>query len=135
MNIQDYAFPIVVLMLIFSIVSALVIIHKQNDEIEQLEYDLEMLDLETTEALAAVTPNKLGKDVGEEVAADYSDDIMALVNAVNTAPEKPDHKICQCCQWPIYGNVRDIHTSCWISYHADPDDGIEHSDTCTFGEE
>ena len=135
MNIQDYAFPIVVLMLIFSIVFALIIIHRQNDEIAQLEYDLEVLHNETTEALAAVTPNKLGLDIGEEVAADYSEDIMALVNAVKTEPEKPDHKICQCCQWPIYGNVRDIHTSCWISYHADPDDGIEHSDTCTFGQE
>ena len=135
MNIQDYAFPIVVLMLIFSIVFALVIIHRQNDEIEQLEHDLEVLHNETTEALAAVTPNKLGLDIGEEVAADYSEDIMALVNAVKEEPEKPDHKICQCCQWPIYGNVRDIHTSCWISYHADPDDGIEHSDTCTFGQE
>ena len=135
MNIQDYAFPIVVLMLIFSIVFALIIIHRQNDVIEQLEHNLEVLDRETTEALAAVTPNKLGLDIGEEVAADYSEDIMALVNAVKTEPEKPDHKICQCCQWPIYGNVRDIHTSCWISYHADPDDGIEHSDTCTFGQE
>ena len=134
MNIQDYAILIVVIMLVFAIVFALVIIHKQNEEIEQLEYDLEMLDRETTEALAAVTPSKLGTDIGEEVAADYSDDIMALVNAVKAPPEERDPKICQCCQWPIYGNVRDIHTSCWISYHADPDGDMPHSDTCTFGE-
>ena len=132
MNTQDIAFLIVTAMLVFSIVYALIIIHRQNDEIAQLEYDLVVLDRETKEALAAVTPNKLGLDIGENVAADYSDDIMALVNAVKVAPEKPDHKICKCCQWPIYANVRDIHTACWIEYHADPDDGIKHSDACTF---
>ena len=134
MNIQDYAFPIVVIMLISSLVFALVIIHKQNEEIDQLEHDLEVLDRETTEALAAVTPNKFGTDIGEEVAADYSDDIMALVNAVKAPPEKRDPKICQCCQWPIHTNVRDIHTECWIEHHADPDVDEPHSDTCTFRE-
>ena len=135
MNIPEYVFPVVSAVMTISLVFALVIIHKQNDEIEQLEYDLEMLDRETTEALAAVTPNKLGLDIGEDVAADYSDDIMALVNAVKAEPAPRDPKVCQCCQWPIYGNVRDIHTECWIEHHSDPDVDEPHSDTCTFGEE
>ena len=135
MNTQDLAFLIVTAMLIFSIVYALVIIHKQNDEIEQLEHNLEVLHNETTEALAAVTLNKLGTDIGETVAAEYSEDIMALVNAVKAKPEKRDPKICQCCQWPIRTNVRDIHTDCWIEHHSDPDEDMPHSDTCTFGKE
>ena len=134
MNIQDYAFPIVVLMLIFSIVFALVIIHRQNDVIDQLEHNLEVLDRETTEALSAVTPNKLGADIGETVAAEYSDDIMALVNAVKAGPAPRDPKTCQCCQWPIRTNVKDIHTDCWIEHHSDPDVDEPHSDTCTFWE-
>ena len=135
MNSQDIAFLIVTAMLAVSIVFALVIIHRQNDVIEQLEYDLEMLDRETTEALAAVTPNKLGLDIGENVAADYSDDIMALVNAVKAGPAPRDPKTCQCCNWPIRTNVKDIHTDCWIEHHSDPDVDEPHSDTCTFGEE
>ena len=134
MNIPEYAFQIVSAMLAVSVVFALVIIHRQNDVIDQLEYDLEVLHNETTEALAEVTPNKLGLDIGEEVAADYSDDIMALVNAVKAPPEKRDPKICQCCNWPIRTNVKDIHTECWIEHHSDPDVDEPHSDTCTFGE-
>ena len=135
MNIQDYAFPVVSAMLIFSIVYALVIIHKQNDEIEHLEHDLEVLHQETAEALIAVTPNRLGVDIGKDVAADYSDDIMALVNAVKAEPTKPDPKTCKCCQWPIRTNVKDIHAECWIEHLSDPDDDTRHSDTCTFEEE
>lgn len=134
MNTQDLAFLIVTAMLVFSIVYALIIIHRQNDEIAQLEHDLVVLDRETTEALSAVTPNRLGVDIGKDVAADYSDDIMALVNAVKAEPTKRDPKICQCCHWPIYTNVRDIHTECWIAHHSDPDVDIKHDDSCTFGE-
>ena len=134
MNSQDIAFLIVTAMLIFSIVFALVIIHRQNDVIEQLEHNLEVLHNETIEALSAVTPNKLGLDIGEAVAAEYSDDIMALVNAVKAGPAPRDPKTCQCCQWPIRTNVRDIHTDCWIEHHSDPDVDEPHSDTCTFGE-
>ena len=135
MNTQDLAFLIVAAMLVFSIVYALVIIHKQNDEIAQLEYNLEELDRETAEALAAVTPNKLGLDIGESVAADYSEDIMALVNAVKEGPKEPDPKTCQCCRWPIRTNVKDIHTECWIEHHSDPDVDIKHDASCTFGDE
>ena len=134
MNIPEYAFQIVSAMLAVSVVFALIVIHRQNDVIDQLEHNLEVLHNETTEALAAVTPNKLGTDIGEEVAADYSDDIMALVNAVKTELTKPDPKICQCCQWPISTNVLDIHSDCWIEHHSDPDVDEPHSDTCTFGE-
>ena len=57
-----------------------------------------------------------------------------VVNAVKAPPEKRDPNICQCCNWPIRTNVKDIHTECWIEHHSDPDVNEPHSDTCTFGE-
>lgn len=76
-TLNDYLLLVVSLLLIATVVSMLIIVRKKNDYIAQVEYNLENLyrDHET------LTNHRLGHDVGEATALNYSDDIMALINA------------------------------------------------------
>lgn len=79
MNVlNDYLLLIVSLLLIAMVVNMMIIVRKKNDNIMQLENDLENLYYEYEE----LENRTLSRDVGETTAQDYSDDIMALIHAL-----------------------------------------------------